>query len=96
MTTSKISFNISDTDGSQDCLFAPISTTTDPPKGRLLGVRRHLLVPVAEELAVITAMLQEEAGIHAPIHPWLGVVFLHVRGIPLSTVRGMRAATEAR
>jgi hypothetical protein len=26
-TTSNISFNISDADGSQDCLFAPISTT---------------------------------------------------------------------
>jgi hypothetical protein len=27
VTTSNISFNISDADGSQDCLFAPISTT---------------------------------------------------------------------
>jgi len=51
-------------DGSQDCLFAPISTTTDPPKGRLLGVRRPLLFPVANELAAITATLQEEAGTH--------------------------------
>lgn len=38
-TTSKTSFTVSDTDGSQDCLFAPICTTTDPPKGQLSEVR---------------------------------------------------------
>jgi hypothetical protein len=38
-TTSKTSLNRSIVDGSQDCLFAPISTTTDPPTGRLLEVR---------------------------------------------------------
>jgi hypothetical protein len=37
-TTSNISFNISDADRSQDCLLAPISTTTNAPKGKLLRV----------------------------------------------------------
>ena len=38
-TASKTSLNSSVVDGSQDCLFAPISTTTDPLTGRLLEVR---------------------------------------------------------
>ena len=38
-TTPKTSFTVSDTDRSQDCLFAPVCTTTDPPKGQLSEVR---------------------------------------------------------
>jgi len=41
-------------------------------------------------------VLSAQAGIYAPIHPWLGVAFLCVRGIPLVVTRYMRAATEAR
>lgn len=37
-----------------------------------------------------------QAGTHAPIHPWPGVAFLGVRGIPLVATRYMRAVTEAR
>lgn len=61
-TSSRTSLNSSVVDGSQDCLFAPISTAIDPRKGRPLEARRSFRVPVANELTVIPVMFQEKAS----------------------------------
>ena len=75
-----------------------------PPRGWELSAT---VIPPMRELSPLSVIppsisfqcegcFSAQAGIYAPMHPRLRLVFLHVRGIPLIATRQMRAATEAR